>query len=366
MEKRRGARKKSHSQTRTRKRRIRERSFQRIREQGNIRPPLIKYSKNPILSPNSENDWECLQTFNPGALLLDDKIHLIYRAIGTDWISRFGYAVSEDGFTITFRSQGPVYERKNIKAVWYPSPSGGGFGGCEDPRIVRVDDEDTIYMTYTAFGELRVGLTSIDVDDFRTRNWNWKPERLISPPGEVHKNFVLFPEKIRGKYAIIHSLSPEIKIEYRDTMEFSEGEYIRSTYASGRVIGGWELTVKSIGPPPIYTPYGWLVFYHSIDRKEPWKYKIGVMLLDKRHPEKIIYASRTPVIEPEKDYEYNGFKPGIVYSCGAVVKDKMLFVYYGGADNYTCVAYADFKEFLKSMRRKEPPVMKKRKLVRRK
>jgi predicted GH43/DUF377 family glycosyl hydrolase len=42
----------------------------------------------------------------------------------------------------------------------------------------------------------------------------------------------------------------------------------------------------------------------------------------------------------------NGFKPGIVYPCGAVILKDQLMVYYGGADSHVCVATADLEEFL--------------------
>ncbi|MEK7584614.1 MAG: hypothetical protein AAB490_05190, partial [Patescibacteria group bacterium] len=44
-----------------------------------------------------------------------------------------------------------------------------------------------------------------------------------------------------------------------------------------------------------------------------------------------------------------GMKSGIIYSCGAVVKDKDLFVYYGGADMVSCVARTPLKDFLKKI-----------------
>jgi predicted GH43/DUF377 family glycosyl hydrolase len=44
--------------------------------------------------------------------------------------------------------------------------------------------------------------------------------------------------------------------------------------------------LKGCGPPPIKTEEGWLLFYHAIDRKEPWKYKVGAILLDLEKPEK--------------------------------------------------------------------------------
>src|SRR3990167_4378980 len=64
---------------------------------------LEKFKENPIILPIKENDWESWQTFNPGAILLDEKVHFIYRAIGSDGVSRFGYASSRDGFKIDER-----------------------------------------------------------------------------------------------------------------------------------------------------------------------------------------------------------------------------------------------------------------------
>ena len=48
-------------------------------------------------------------------------------------------------------------------------------------------------------------------------------------------------------------------------------------------------------------------------------------------------------------YENQGFKSGVVYACGAVVKDGQLMVYYGGADSVVCVATVDFDQFLESI-----------------
>ena len=325
---------------------------------------MKKFNGNPILAPREENGWEALQTFNPGAVYVGGKIHLIYRAVGEDWVSRFGYAATYDGFHVVEREPYPIYQRSFLP--YGPSYSGGSIGGCEDPRVVYVKEDRRIYMTYTAYGELRVGMTSIDVRDFLEKRWNWAKEKLISPPGEIHKNFAIFPEKINGMYAIIHSISPRILIEYRETLEFPEGDYIRSRYAPASYPGGWEWIVKGVGTPPMKTREGWLIFYHGLDKKEPGRYKIGAMILDPDDPTKILYRAKQPVIEPSTECELNGFKPGVVYTNGAVIKDDKIFVYYGGADSYTCVAYADlgaFLDYLKEERR--PPILKRRLLAKR-
>jgi len=65
--------------------------------------PLTRYRENPIIAPREGSWWESRQTFNPGAILLEDKVHILYRAIGDDGISRFGYAVSREGLKVEER-----------------------------------------------------------------------------------------------------------------------------------------------------------------------------------------------------------------------------------------------------------------------
>lgn len=319
---------------------------------------LIKSEDNPVISPEANNDWEAWQTFNPGVILLNDKVHFLYRAIGNDGISRFGYAGSYDGFHIEERLSYPVYEHKigqkpsfNIFSYF----SGGSFGGAEDPRIVRVNGEDTLYVTYTACDNgLRVALTSIKIQDFLNKKWNWKQPVLISPPGEVHKNWVIFPEKINGKYAVLHSISPKILIDYFEDLDFEKHSYVHSYHNGESGISGWSVWVRGAGAPPIKTKYGWLLFYHAMD-EDMSKYKVGAMLLDLKNPTKILRCADEPVLEPKEEYENKGYKPGIVYVSGAIVKNGLLMVYYGAADSYVAVAYADFEEFVEVLARGSNP-----------
>ncbi len=321
---------------------------------------LVRPEQNPIISPRPENGWETCQTFNPGVIKLSGKIHFLYRAIGPDGISRLGYAVSSDGFTIDERLPYPVYEHKTKERVFniYSYFSGGSFGGCEDPRLVRIDEEDVLYMTYTACSDgLRVGLTAIKVEDFLNNKWKWQSPTLISPPGEVHKNWLIFPEKINGKYAILHSINPNIQIEYVDSLEFDDTDYVESFHGGPQRKNCWDKWIRGAGAPPLKTKEGWLLLYHAMD--DDWsKYKVGAMLLDLKDPTKILHRAKEPILEPKEPYENCGYKPGVVYASGAVIKDGNLLVYYGGADNYTCVAYAPLEEFLAALKKETKPVLK--------
>ncbi|MDB5259291.1 MAG: hypothetical protein JWO73_499 [Candidatus Taylorbacteria bacterium] len=338
--------------------------FGRILHKPRIERVVLKrHELNPILVPHPHNEWENEAVFNPGAVIHNDDVHLFYRAMGPDGISRIGYAASEDGFNFDERLSHPIYHpskgfdvpEKGGKGSHGPLsyapayyPSGGGWGGCEDPRAVKIGRR--IYLTYVAFGgwdSMRMAMTSISVSDFNKQQWNWKKPVLISPPGVMSKNWVLFPEKVDGKFAILHSITPDVLVEYVDDLGMFERNkmHIKSRPPSGGRREFWDTKVRGAGPPPIKTDLGWLVLYHATDSFDPNRYKLGAMILDLENPKKILYRSSEPILTPEMPYENEG-KPGVVYASGAVVKDGHLLVYYGGGDRVTCVASVPLQEFL--------------------
>ncbi|MDD4410020.1 MAG: hypothetical protein PHW52_05215 [Candidatus Pacebacteria bacterium] len=316
---------------------------------------FLKKQENPIILPNRESKWENLQTFNPGTVFLDDKIHFLYRAMGDDYYSRLGYANSSDGFSIDERLPYPVYELgKSMFCSNYRSPaSGGGIGGCEDPRIVKMDEDDRLYVTYTDFtsGRIRMAITSIDIEYFLNKRWEWNKASLISAPNQAHKNWVVFPEKIKGKFAVLHSISPRIQIEYLDDLNFRNGKHIASSYQRAFSEDGWDYWIRGAGPPPLRTNDGWLLFYHAMSKDDFSKYKVGAMLLDLKDPTKVLYKSKYPILIPEECYENEGYKPGVVYVSGAVIKGKDIILHYGGADSYVCAAHANLENFLESLKK---------------
>ena len=312
-----------------------------------------RYGSNPIIRPDTSMMWKSWQTFNPAAVLLEGKVHLLYRAIGNDGVSRFGYANSSDGFHIDEESEESVYREVNETSVYtvHSLHSGGSFAGCEDPRLVHIEEDGRIYLTYTSCSDgLRMAISSIRVEDFLAKRWSaWTPAQYMSPPGEVHKNWVLFPEKIHGKYAICHSLSP-LSIAYLDTLDFSGGAYIQSTFTPSEPSERWDSYMRGAGPPPVRVDDGWLLFYHAMNHKDMSRYKIGAMVLDYNDPSKILYRSDKPIIAPSDFYELEGYKGGVVYASGLVIKDGMLLLYYGGADSFVCLAHADLHKFLRELR----------------
>jgi predicted GH43/DUF377 family glycosyl hydrolase len=332
------------------------------RGHGQVRlPPMLeRFPGNPILRPDSGNRWETKAVFNPAAIYEGGKVHILYRAIGETDNSVLGYASSFDGYNIDERSDKPAYVPREPfeSANTFPnyqdntiSPyqsGGGGGGGCEDPRLTRI--ENRVYLTYVAYdghGPPRVALSSIDIDDFLQKKWNWKKPVLISPPNIVDKNACLLPEKINGKFVIFHRIFPNILIDFVDDMDFDDKtRWLEGQFKITVKNSSWDNLKVAAGPPPIKTKEGWLFIYHAIDEKDDLRYKIGAMLLDLQEPTRVLARTKQPILEPLASYENEGLKAGVVYPCGAVVLNGRLFVYYGGADMVTCVATAKLDEFL--------------------
>ncbi|MDB5236916.1 MAG: hypothetical protein JWL88_18 [Parcubacteria group bacterium] len=330
---------------------------------------LVRETLNPILRSGPYH-WEQESVMNPGAVEIGGKTHLFYRAIGADGVSRIGYASSKDGVNFDDRLPYPVYslsssgpDRAYMEAN-YPDllASGGSWGGCEDPRAVIIDDR--LYLSFSAFygwHSLRIGVVSIAVQDFLKKQWNWSRPAFLSPSDQVHKNWVLFPEKIRNQFAILHSISPNVEIAYRNKLQDvgSSEQYVdspRGARNQGRE-GHWDNWVRGAGAPPIKTAFGWLLFYHATDREHfGHQYRLGAMLLDLLDPTKILARSPAPILIPETNYENDG-KPGVVYACGATVKDDTLHVYYGGGDKVVCAATAHLPTFLNTLMNYGTPSM---------
>ncbi|MDX1535762.1 MAG: hypothetical protein R3346_03315 [Candidatus Spechtbacterales bacterium] len=328
---------------------------------------LEKTNLNPVVAPIPAHEWESWQTFNPAAVYLDDRVHLLYRALGEDGQSSLGYASSIDGINFDIRLDYPIFKLNHTPEQlekYEDAPrnsSGGGWGGCEDPRTTFIDNR--VYLSFVAFqgwDNCRIAISSISREDFLNKNWNWKKPKTISQPGVIDKSPAIFPEKIRGKYVIMHRVFPDILVDYVDSLDFKEGEYLKGEYKISPTKKGWDSRKVGAGAPPIKTDKGWLLIYYATDDADASKYNAGAMLLDLEHPEKVIARTKEPMLEPNDWYENQGHKAGIVYPCGAIVKDGELFIYYGAADTVVAVAKAPLDDVVNAvLDSKKPNFVKK-------
>jgi beta-1,2-mannobiose phosphorylase / 1,2-beta-oligomannan phosphorylase len=312
-------------------------------------PFFTRAAENPLLAPTSRW-WESKGVFNPGiAEGPDGTIHILYRAMGNDMISRFGYARTRDGVTIEARSAEPVFEPE----------LGDEYErlGIEDPRITVLDGG--YYITYTAASRYgvrdphvpresshelpwpvwRVRVSLAVTDDFQT----FTRYRIILPEMD-NKDAVLLPEKIQGKYVLLHRLPPDIWIAYSENLRVWEGyrAVLRTRPAY------WDERRLGAGAPPIRVPGGWLLCYHGSDHHNV--YRAGFVLLDANDPSRVLGRSVAAALEPRAPYELTGLVPRVVFPTGLVLRGDTLLLYYGAADRVIGVARGSLRAVLASLR----------------
>jgi len=288
---------------------------------------LKRHPRNPLFAPNPMHTWESRYVFNP-AVVYDGKLfHMLYRAQGADMVSRMGYAVSTDGVEFN-RMEKPVFSPA-VKEELY---------GVEDPRLTFIDGK--YYMTYTAYSptDIKVALAS-------TENFiQWERHGIILPDYDPDKDTVIFPEKINGKYVMLHRMPPDIWIAYSDDLiHWTDHKIIASPKDNN-----WENEKIGAGGPPLRTPYGWLLVYHAVQKHAPeparLTYRLGFMLLDLENPEKVLKRTEEPIFEPELDWEIFGGVPQVVFTDSLVEYGDEYYIHYGAADNYIALATISKKE----------------------
>lgn len=293
-----------------------------------------RYKGNPIITPN-ENEWEATATFNPAAIYLDNKFHILYRTLSRDNTSYFGYASSKNGFSLTKRLTSPVYVpredfemKKNV----------GGNSGCEDPRITKIGKN--LYVCYTAYdgvGVPRVAMSSISENDFIKNKWNWTKPKLITPPGFDDKDACILPKKFKDGYFVIHRIANEICGDYIKDLENPENQVNKCIRILGPKKNAWDSAKVGIASPPIETKYGWVLLYHGVSKSHS-TYRVGAVLLDLKDPSIVLSRATDAIFEPEEDYEKNGVVNNVVFPCGVISKGENIFIYYGGGDKVVGVA----------------------------
>ncbi len=334
---------------------------------------LTRYPGNPILSPHPDHPWEDLAVFNPAAWYDEEKreVLLLYRAAEShpEYKCYFGLAKSKDGYHFERASDQPVL-----------SPSIEGFDGAtiQDPRMVKIGEY--FYVTYACrhypFGQfwipkdkqryvrpacqpdfpryLRINATLTGLcitKDFKT----WIRAGSLTDPLLDDRDVILFPEKVGGKYVMIHRPLEWVGPEYGtdeacawiafadDLMGFRQSALlIKNRFP-------WEVYKLGVNTPPIKTPHGWFTIYHAVGVDK--HYRLGALLLDLENPAKVLHRTPDWLMEAAADYEIEGYYRGVCFPCGAVVIDGTLFVYYGGGDKYCAVATCDFTQLIDHLRR---------------
>ena len=290
---------------------------------------LERLFEHPILTPNPDNPWEAGAVFNCASVYKDNLVHLIYRATDItsagskgQYINCLGYAVSRDGVNFERFNQ-PVLSNDVEQET----------RGPEDPRIVEIDG--IYHMLYTGFGgrfpgDYRIShATSTDLT-------SWTRQGVVLD--EPNKDASLFPEKINGLYVLLHRRPPHIWMAIsEDLREWHDHKILMRALPEPE----WESEKIGIAGPPLKIDEGWLLIYHGVSSLR-W-YRLGAALLDLDDPFHVIARQVEPILEPSLEWEVHGHVPNVVFSCGQIIIDDVLYVYYGAADTVIGVAKTDLQ-----------------------
>lgn len=304
---------------------------------------FTRATHNPILKPN-ENKWEERDVFNPAAIDLDGKVHILYRAMSMDNTSTIGYATSSDGVTIDYRHPEPIYVPREDFEMKKNGPTGNS--GCEDPRLTKIGKK--IFMCYTAYNGVdvpQVALTEISERDFLKQRWDtWSKPILVTPRGVDDKDACLFPQKIKGKYWFVHRIASHVCVDQVDDLNFTPSEIDTCLEILEPRPGMWDGLKVGLAGPPHLTHAGWLFFYHGVS--EDKVYRMGAALLDAKDPTNILGRTALPMFEPEEEWEIHGEIGNVVFPCGSVIRGDTIYLYYGGADKVVGVATGSLRKVL--------------------
>ena len=320
---------------------------------------MLKIRDEGIILKPTNLSFENKAVLNPACIEVDGITHMFYRAVNRQDISSIGYCQLKNNQVVKRLTQ-PIlapefdYEKK----------------GVEDPRITLLNG--TYYLFYTAFD----GKNALVAYATSKNLINFSKHGLISPRisydkaedifrhSQVRERYTLFevlykarrgqnvllyekdvslfPQKFKGKYALIHRILPGIQLIYfknfTDLTDSFWRKYLTNLgenviidplyWYESRNVGG--------GGPPIKTKAGWLIIYHAVEDTPLGKiYHAGAALLDLNNPLKVIGRLKEPLFSPKASWEKKGFVNNVVFPTGAIVKSGRLFIYYGAAD--TCI-----------------------------
>ncbi len=299
-----------------------------LRSTGEVAAPVFNAATGRLEVQRWALDTEGLEAGDPRLIVVGGRSWLTS-------ISHLRVARSADGID---------FEVEPSPALW-PVTELESYG-IEDPRITLLDG--TYWISYTAVSQYGIATALASTRDFRT----FERHGIIFPP--PNRDVTIFPEPIGGRYAALHRPMPEgigepaIWIGWSpDLMAWGDHRPVASARSDH-----WDDAKVGGGAVPFRVRVGardaWLAIYHGV-RRSPLEYSLGALLLEARDPARVIARSREPILKPEAAYEREGFFGSVVFTCGALVEDDTVRIYYGAADGVTAVADLSLGEILESL-----------------
>ncbi|GAB3804224.1 glycoside hydrolase family 130 protein [Humibacter antri] len=293
--------------------------------------PFARSEHSPVLRPGRHH-WESASVYNPAAVVVGDRVALLYRAHADDIVSSLGLAFSEDGFRFTTEPE----------PVMVPEHEWERYG-CEDPRLSVIDG--VFYLTYTGWDRECARLCLATSDDLRT----WTKHGPIVPGINTFRGIRQTPGTDWSKAGVI---LPE-RIDGRWLMWFGEGnihlavsdDLLHWTPDPEPVLrplpGSFYAELVETGPQPVRTRSGHVLLLHNgaaEDADGRVGYACGQLLIDPHHPDRIAAVLSEPWLKPRSQEELHGLVDDVTFVEGLAFFRGTWFAYYGQGDSSIGVA----------------------------
>jgi beta-1,4-mannooligosaccharide/beta-1,4-mannosyl-N-acetylglucosamine phosphorylase len=298
-------------------------------------PVFERSPNNPILTAR-DMPFRAAAVLNPGATEQGDEVVLLLRAENHAGSSSIHVARSRDGVSNWRIDPEPILgygEPEWRYEAW----------GCEDARVVYLPEQKAWYITYTAYSPYGAAVALARSGDLVTAE---RIGLILSPN---NKDAAMFPQKVKDRYAMMHRPDAgggieDIWIAYSQDLVHWGNPHCVLREGAGPA---WDAVKVGAGPPPIPTDDGWLLIYHGVKLYGgKLIYRIGIALLDKDNPHRVIARAPGWVWQAWEMYEVSGLVPGVIFPSGAIRRGDEIWVYYGAADTCVCLATVKLDDLL--------------------
>lgn len=297
--------------------------------------PFTPHPDNPILVPQGDG-WESGSVYNPAAVVVDDRVALLYRAHAPDIVSHVGLAWSDDGYAFD-REPEPVLS---------PSEDYDRYG-VEDPRVTAIDG--TYYLTYSGWDRSNALLCLATSSDLRT----WTKHGPIFPDfdsfrpqggehtGAWSKAGGILPVQVGGQWVMYFGEGSIWGATSEDLLHWTPVTPDSGTPIMAPRPGTFTDYLVEVGPPPLVTDDGLVLLVHNAATKNADGsvcYTAGQLLLHPDRPFEILAELTRPWIEPTTYEDQHGLVSNVTFVEGLVwLRDRWL-AYYGQSDSTLGVA----------------------------
>ncbi|MEK6619766.1 MAG: glycoside hydrolase family 130 protein [Chloroflexota bacterium] len=293
-------------------------------------PPRVSVAYLPVNLPGLDlHDRRSIRYRNPrGERRGIDDGYTNYLA----QLSHLRVARSRDGIHFTVDPLPAIAARRDIEEY-----------GVEDPRATLIDG--VWYITYVSVSRWGITTSLASTRDFRS----FERQGVIFLPD--HKDVVLFPERVGGKFAALTRPMPQsfgrivgIWIAFSDDLLAWGGHQPVCLPRPER----WDELRTGASAVPFRVAEGWLELYHGVDHDT--HYAMGALLLDADDPRRVLARSPRPILAPEEAYEVRGLFNDTIFSCGHLdLGDGRIRMYYGAADSVMAAADFEVRDIIASL-----------------